>query len=219
MLLPTQKNLRHDYLNLGQAHMDWLKEHPEHASGKANPFLSPEFFRDFLWEEHARRGIRWSYGGWMEVRKYLWRGSYLEKEQKWLHLGLDVNVPATTPLFAEKPLEILEVVRDKDMHGGWGGRLIVGYDHCPVQILFAHLDPRYLPQKGTRFKKGQQFASVGHSMHNGGWFEHLHIQAMTRQACAHYVNNPKVLDGYGAVMHKLVLSKLYPNPLHYISLV
>lgn len=209
----------HDYVNLQEMHAMWCAKHPEEASAKKNPFLKPEFFQEVLAREHARRGITWSYGGYLENRQKLWRGSYLERSQRWLHLGVDVNVPAMTPLYAEQEMEILDSWHDRDQDGGWGGVLIARYKYLKPVVLFAHLHPRYVPEKGRVFRRGHIFSHVGYHTHNGGWFEHLHIQMLSEEALAAYLNNPEVLDGYGAQVHNLALSRLYPNPLDFISLV
>ena len=33
-----------------------------------------------------------SYGGWMENRSFMWSGTYMDKDRKYIHLGLDIAV-------------------------------------------------------------------------------------------------------------------------------
>src|SRR5689334_11635731 len=58
-------------------------------------FLDATLTDRFLAAAHARMNVDYSLGGYLEDRRDLWRGSYLD-EQSSVHLGIDVNVPAGT---------------------------------------------------------------------------------------------------------------------------
>lgn len=43
-----------------------------------------------------KNGEKFTYGGYGENRRDMWKGTYIEKSRKYYHLGIDINVPAYT---------------------------------------------------------------------------------------------------------------------------
>ncbi len=143
---------------------------------------------------HLQSKDKYYYGGYGENRKDIWKGTYLDDKKNYIHLGIDINMPAGTPIKCPFDCMILSVFSDRDTKIGWGGRLILmphdSFD-SPMLVL-AHLDPNKLvlnnwnPNKN----KGDILAKIGNWPQNGNTFHHLHIQCIW----------PKVIhdfDGYG----------------------
>lgn len=135
-----------------------------------------------------------SYGGYGENRKDMWRGTYIEESKKYYHLGIDINVPAGTPIKCPFDGQVIDILKDKDLDIGWGGRIIIeSHNHYIPFLILAHLNPKTITRHGF-LKKGDILGKVGTWPTNGNVFEHLHIQCLDR-----YNNNEKFdyFDGYG----------------------
>ena len=109
--------------------------------GSRSPLLDPMECNEYISENHSQRGIQWSYGGYLEDRSALWRGSYLERlsSRPFMHVGIDVNVPSGTPVFLKAPFQVLLVDDDNDSNGGWGPR-VIGKQEGEGYIEIAHLE-------------------------------------------------------------------------------
>ena len=57
--------------------LEWRKNCPD--ANAANPFLDPVFCREEIGKAQRARGWEWSYGGYLEDRRHVWGGSYLER--------------------------------------------------------------------------------------------------------------------------------------------
>lgn len=180
--------------------------------------LDPVYCQRLLDTEHARRGITHSYGDYFTSRRATWRGGYQEHDQRFIHLGLDIAVPEGTPVttpFAAS-VEILDI--DQDQDGGWGGRVFLKsslYRHMPV-LLLAHLAGDFLVQRGDIIPEGTALGFIADSIVNGGWFPHLHAQAIARQDWPCVKDNLQHLDGYCTQAHAEKLATIFPNPLPYL---
>lgn len=132
----------------------------------------------------------YTYGGWGEDRKDVWKGTYLDETGEYIHLGIDINVRKFTKVTAPFDGEIIDVFTDIDTKIGWGGRLILKSNtpNTPYLVL-AHLDPTSLTNR-TQIKKGEILGEVGTWPTNGNTFCHLHVQ------CINYEPN-STFDGYG----------------------
>lgn len=73
----------------------------------------------------------------------------------------------------------------------------------PYYYIYAHLNPATMLPEGTEVKQGDIVAEIGTPHHNGGWYEHLHVQCLVGDL-------PETFDGYGkgdySELHR------YPNP-------
>ena len=110
------------------------KDFDERYLGKAwlaradlpSPFLTPDVMQRAVDEYHARHGITWSFGGYLEDRTSLWRGSYLSNiSGTFVHAGIDVNLPAQTLVRCTRGGVVRVVGDDRDTQGGWGPHVIV----------------------------------------------------------------------------------------------
>ena len=157
----------------------------------ANPRLAhPERLRDtaafaevvqaMLAEQHATTGI----GGYLENRVIYRRSPHFEAgtEARSLHLGVDVWVPAGTPVAA--PLAgVVHSFQDNAHFGDYGPTVILQHELEGVRFfsLYGHLSRTDLAgrQVGQEMGAGEAFAHVGPYPENGDWPPHLHLQLIT----------------------------------------
>lgn len=150
---------------------------------------------------HCRWGVAISFGGYLEDRKELWRGTYLEPE-KAVHVGIDINVRAGTELTVKYPARVEKIVHDPEQDGGWGGVVFFRLEK-PIgnirHFLYAHLAKGSAKvREGDAIRPGEIAATIGHSHENGGWYEHLHVQALTQEAWDKFGPDLSKFDGYAA---------------------
>jgi murein DD-endopeptidase MepM/ murein hydrolase activator NlpD len=165
-------------------------------------------------EVHRRCGVVWSYGGYMENRSNLWRGSYLEAAGNFLDLGVDCTAPRGTDIAVDFPAKVILADHDPDRDGGWGIRVFLALDG-PV-LVYAHLQ-NVAVEPGQKLEPGAVFAEVGGPPDNGNWFPHLHVQAI-RTGLFHEIllERFQELDGYG---HPNAIDELqydFPSPLPFL---
>ena len=129
-----------------------------------------------------------TYGGYAENRKDVWHGTYMDVDQRYIHLGIDINVKAGTEVKCPFDAVIYDLYTDLDTQIGWGGRIILQQNGYPFLVL-AHLEPKSLIRK-TNVSKGEILGKVGTWPTNGNTFQHLHVQAVKELN----LNN---FDGYG----------------------
>ena len=165
---------------------------------------------------HRKAGVAYSFGGYLEDRRVLWRGSYLNDDTA-LHLGIDVNVPAGSVISVAAPARLIHHEQDIDQAGGWGGvsffELLAPIGDI-THFLYAHLrcGGPLLPL-GSQVMPGQAVAVLGTKDDNGGWYEHLHVQALTAQAWAQTGGNLALFDGYAPIRYREEGSHpLFPDP-------
>ncbi len=186
---------------------------------RRNSFINPVRAQQLIDAFHQRVGWDWSYGGYLERRIKLWEGvPYLENADTFLHLGVDFNVPAGTAVTASESCVVVRVDDDTPDQFGWGNRVIVRLEHYPVYLIYAHLSPRISCRPGQSLIDRTIFAEVGDPSVNGGWFPHLHVQALTSDTWRYYEHRLNELDGYGALEEIESLAKQFPDPLPYLRI-
>ena len=168
-----------------------------------NPFLDPDYCKDWVRQLHKRDGIDFSSGGYLEDRSFLWRGHYMKHGHMW-HLGTDYNVPAGTPVALPCPGVLLSSKVDPDQNGGWGGKLIFLLKRERVWrcMIFGHLDK--IVNEVREYKAGEIIGEVAEKEKNGNWFPHLHIQSVGSN------KNPELVDGYGPIYAEIGID--FPRP-------
>ncbi|MVN78372.1 peptidoglycan DD-metalloendopeptidase family protein [Hymenobacter sp. HMF4947] len=154
----------------------------------ANPRLAhPERLRDtafftevvaaMLAEQHASTGI----GGYLETRVIYRRSPHFDAatEPRSLHLGVDVWVPAGTPVAAPLPARVHSLA-DNNNFGDYGPTLLLQHELEGVTFysLYGHLTRTDLAglHVGQAIAQGQVIAHVGPYPENGDWPPHLHFQ-------------------------------------------
>jgi murein DD-endopeptidase MepM/ murein hydrolase activator NlpD len=183
-------------------------------------FLTPSLTDRLLDFAHKKLGIRYSLGGYLEDRRDLWRGSYMQPEEA-VHLGIDINMPAGTPVCITRPATVVRTVHDPEQNGGWGGVIMFELDQ-PIGTI-SHFLYAHLSKQGIQVKVGDKIAPkavvgyIGQSHENGGWYEHTHVQAFTAEAWALFKGELKNFDGYtrdpDAAVHPY-----FPNPMPLLNL-
>jgi len=108
--------------------------------------------------------------------------SAMSPERRTVHLGVDVWVPAGTPLHA--PLDgVVHLVRDNDAPLDYGPVVVLEHrtpDGQPFFSLYGHLARRTLDHlvAGQPVAAGDVVAWVGERHENGGWQPHVHAQVI-----------------------------------------
>ncbi|MCL2375970.1 MAG: peptidoglycan DD-metalloendopeptidase family protein [Defluviitaleaceae bacterium] len=146
---------------------------------------SQKEIQELLDRETERHGKKWSISGYLENRANGLRNYPQMIEQgRFYHLGIDINAPCGTKLYA--PYDCGVALKDYDAGEGNYGGFIVLKCHRPESgifyMLFGHLNPNKLPPLGAALKKGDKFAEFGSMDENGNWFHHAHLQILTQKA-------------------------------------
>lgn len=216
MIFPELQNKSFAKVNLDAEAEKWLAEQGAVAD---NPLLDPLVCEAFVGECHKRLGIDFSYGGYLEDRSHIWRGSYLDKDRKYVHLGIDFNVPQGTAVASVRPSTVIRIDDDYPEPHGWGNRVIVEDAESGIILIYAHLERPDKLRVGESLSAGQVFAQVGNRAINGGWFPHLHVQAVGPE---HYrallENDLRQLDGYGKGEDIEALRLNYPDPIAFTGI-
>ena len=216
MLFPELIGKRSTLIDLNLEAKKWLASR---STESVNPLLDPTICQNFVVECHQKLGIDFSYGGWLEDRSTLWRGSYLDQKRKYIHLGVDFNVPAGTQVAIERAATVIRIDNDYPDQHGWGTRVIVQEPNSDVVLLFAHLDQELHIVVDDQLAAGSIIAKVGIPPYNGDWFPHLHVQVIDAKHYAKLLDNDlRDLDGYGRFEDIELLKQLFPDPMRYVSL-
>ena len=131
----------------------------------------------------ARAGATIGIGGYLENRVIYRRSQHFgpgqAEEARSLHLGIDVWIPAGTPLLAPLPAQVHSLA-DNAGFGDYGITVILQHEleGTPFYTLYGHLSRLEWTalRVGQHLEKGQAFASVGPYPENGDWPPHLHFQ-------------------------------------------
>ena len=137
---------------------------------------------ELLAAQYATIGI----GGYLENRVIYRRsphfGPAAAPEARSLHLGVDVWLPAGTPVLAPLPATVHSLA-DNDNFGDYGPTVVLQHEleGTVFYSLYGHLSRREWRQlrPGQLLGKGEAFATVGPYPENGDWPPHLHFQLIT----------------------------------------
>ena len=110
--------------------------------------------------------------------------------------------------------DVIHAVPCEALGGGWGGWFVLRADtpRCGASyLLFGHLAHRGLPRQGERLTEGSLAGVIGAPDENGGWYPHLHLQALSAAAWDAVQHAPDtLLDGYACAAANL--DRLFPDP-------
>lgn len=182
-----------------------------------NPYKTPKGAQKLLDEFHAERRVVGSYGSYGEDRTFVWRQTYLDALKGCVHIGLDINVAAGSLVVADTDCEVVWVGTDHPEPHGWGNRVIVKLRHIDIWIIYAHLGAPIV-QVGRPLGPGSGLGYVGAPHENGGWFPHLHLQTMTREAWRMFQQDPRTIDGYCSRLEWRKWKALCPNPARFLQI-
>lgn len=180
--------------------LGWIAERDK-KDGLPNGLLDPYILSGVLDRLHQSRCLIWSFGGYFETRGGIWDQTYIALEGKILHLGVDFNFPVGTEICVSHACEIVLIDDDHPEPFGWGKRIIIKIlgTHEPIYLIYAHCDLKMDLRVGDLLTAGSVMAAVAVPEKNGGWYPHVHVQAMIGEAFDYYITGGKLaeLDGYG----------------------
>lgn len=218
MIFPKLKGKTYGYINLNLESIEWCKIKGANLDNK-NILLDTNVCQDFVDDLHKKYSLDFSYGGWMEERTNLLRGAYMDKQNKFIHLGVDINVPTGTEIATDFKAEVVKVGDDFDPDGGWGPHVILKHLSVPVYIIYGHLDRNIKCKLGDILEKDTIFAKIGFPPENGNWFPHLHVQCISDEYYQEIKNEIEKMDGYGHKDQMELNAKRHPDPMEFISLI
>ncbi|QPC87602.1 aminotransferase class III-fold pyridoxal phosphate-dependent enzyme [Mesorhizobium sp. NBSH29] len=187
---------------------------PEHPMTLQSAGQEPEKATAW-WDAYcAQTGVALGLGPWGEERTVytsdIFRSRFVEGVRRIHHLGLDLFMPAGTPLYT--PLDA--VVKSVEVeHDPLGYGCIVTLEHepenCPAFVtLWGHMAheaaSRLTP--GATLKAGTLVGYMGEPAENGGWAPHLHFQISTDTRLA-----ARDILGVGEARYLDVWSELFPD--------
>ena len=143
-------------------------------------------FENYIENILQKNNSKVAFGGYNEVRN-LYKSSVLfnddEKEERNIHIGMDLWIKAGTPILAA----LDGTVYGFDFNAGkgnYGPTIILEHtiENQTFYTLYGHLSMESIAEIeiGTHFKKGQQMATLGNSSVNGGYSPHLHFQIIKK---------------------------------------
>lgn len=141
-----------------------------------------KIFEVYIEDHLLKNNAKVAFGGYIEERN-LYKSSHLfneeEKEERNIHIGLDLWIKAGTSILAA----LDGTVYGFDFNAGKGnyGPTIILEHHIENQhfyTLYGHLSVESIEniEIGLAFKKGQKIATLGDATVNGGYAPHLHFQ-------------------------------------------
>ena len=163
-------------------------------------------------EEH---GTRVGVGRYNEPRPVYTTAEYMLPGEdaalvRTVHIGLDLFMPAGTPLYA--PLDgIVRTIVNNPGDKEYGPLLILEHqvDDLTFYTLYGHNSVETLSmwQAGDRVRKGDKIAEIGPYPENGNWVPHVHFQVMTDML--DYTDD---FPGVVAPEHREVWLSICPDP-------
>jgi hypothetical protein len=186
----------------------------------SNPLIQAPVCAAFVEWTAEQLGVVWTWGGYLEDRSFLWRGSYLDAMKGGaVHAGIDINVDAGLPVTSPVNGTVLRVDDDTPDKHGWGPRVFIEpTGDLDVVLIIAHLD-KVQVAKAEEISKGRQLGVVGAPPFNGNWFPHVHFQAVTREFFERqFPREFKELDGYFPAEDISHWRKIYPDPFGVVQM-
>jgi 4-aminobutyrate aminotransferase-like enzyme/Ser/Thr protein kinase RdoA (MazF antagonist) len=149
-------------------------------------------FRAHLNAELARSGAKVGIGRYLEWRDMYAADGFRPKvaanddvlathvaDARSCHLGVDLNVPCGTPLYAMLDGRVHSIANNA-LPLDYGPTVILEHsvDGVTFYTLYGHLQADSIAhlQVGSVVPRGALFCRVGASTENGGWPEHVHVQ-------------------------------------------
>jgi len=123
-----------------------------------------------------------AYGGYLEIRNIYKRSNHFNsqaKEERNIHLGIDLWCDNETPIFA--PLNgTVHSFKNNTNYGDYGPTIILKHNISGVEFytLYGHLSLASIENLKLNqvFKQGEQIATLGDALVNGDYPPHLHFQ-------------------------------------------
>lgn len=123
-----------------------------------------------------------AFGGYIETRNIYQRSDYFNnnpKNERNIHLGLDLWIAAETPIYAPLNAEVHSFQNNTNF-GDYGPTIILKHvvESLEFYTLYGHLSVASIKnlKVGQQFKQGEEIARLGDSNVNGDYPPHLHFQ-------------------------------------------
>ena len=119
-------------------------------------------------------------GGYLENRSLYSETDLFEGDQeRCIHIGIDVFMPAGTPLYA--PVDgVVQSYANRQVYGDYGPVIILRHriGNFEFHSLYGHLSEASLDglHESRIFTAGEKIAEIGPRPFNGNWSPHLHFQ-------------------------------------------
>ncbi len=131
---------------------------------------------DQIKSEGAIAGV----GGYLERRSIYQNTELFQGDaERCIHIGVDVFMPAGTPIFAPLDGEV-QSFANRQVTGDYGPVIILCHRLAGevFHSLYGHLSVNSLDGlvDGRSFAQGEQIAEIGDRSVNGNWTPHLHFQ-------------------------------------------
>ncbi|MCL2586829.1 MAG: amino acid permease [Firmicutes bacterium] len=169
--------LPHPYSSTRPGHICLAEDSPHIEEYKS---LDQAGQNELIARIHAQQGVAWSLSGHRENRRAVYlHNKDIIAQGRTIHIGIDINVPAGTPIYA--PLAGEVVISEYEAGEGNYGGLCVLRSELGFYMVFAHLDTATLSAVGTQIARGDLVANVGDMDTNGNYFHHLHFQVLTQR--------------------------------------
>jgi peptidoglycan LD-endopeptidase LytH len=155
-----------------------------------NPFAKALDLHDlsamdaYIFGQLKAMGAQVAVGGYGEDRAFYAQSEVFQGEAgaRSIHLGIDLWMPAGTPVFAPLAARV-HSFQDNAHFGDYGPTIILEHalENQLFYTLYGHLSRESLQElaEGQMIEKGQKIAEFGVPEVNGGWLPHLHFQLMT----------------------------------------
>lgn len=150
---------------------------------------SSKALESYIWNHLKTNNAKVAFGGYLEYRAIYNRSDYFKmsqtersrspKEERNIHLGLDLWIEADTAIYT--PLDgKIHSFKNNTNYGDYGPTIILEHD-IEGEIfytLYGHLSLDSISdiEKGVEVKQGQQIATLGTAEVNGDYAPHLHFQ-------------------------------------------
>jgi len=170
-------------------------------------------FNKLMYQIHAKNNVGWSIGGYLENRTTALSKYPMAREGRFYHLGIDINAPAGTPLYAPLDCEVVISEYEKG-EGNYGGMVVLKCreNGTVFYVAVGHLAVDSLPRVSTRIKAGQQFAVIGDFAENGNYFYHAHLQILTTKG----FREGWAYKGYCKAKDVARIKSICPNPSYLV---
>jgi 4-aminobutyrate aminotransferase-like enzyme/Ser/Thr protein kinase RdoA (MazF antagonist) len=153
------------------------------ASAEQRAKEATEWWDNFCAENNVQLGI----GPWGEKRTVYtdtaFESRFIEGQRRIHHLGVDLFMPAGTPLYTPLVATVVSVEIEREPLG-YGG--LVKLEHrpegCPPFVtLWGHMAHEALGRlkPGQKLQAGDLVGHMGDIHENGGWTPHLHFEMTT----------------------------------------
>jgi murein DD-endopeptidase MepM/ murein hydrolase activator NlpD len=160
------------------ARLDFSAQNPTLAQ---TDLRDTDAFSETVSQMLQQQGATIGVGGYLEDRIIYRRspGLFGAGEARTLHLGVDVWLPAGTPVLAPLPGRIYGLA-DNAGFGDYGPTVILTHELEGIVFhsLYGHLSRHECQalHRGQELTQGEAFATVGPPPENGDWPPHLHFQ-------------------------------------------